>query len=119
MLKLIRRRPTAASLLAVACLTSSILLVAGLRAHVISQGKNLGDEKRDAALRDESERVLTEVRHAKIDGATAIARLSRLDEQIRLRPRLADLHVQVGDLLQGFRESCSCAEAISRVLPAA
>ncbi len=101
--KLIRRRPTAASLLAVACLTSSILLVAGLRAHVISQGKNLGDEKRDAALRDESERALAEVRQGKIDGATAIARLSRLDEQIKLRPRLTDLHVQVGDLLQGFR----------------
>ena len=58
-LKLIRRRPTAASLLAVACLAVVISLLVGLRAHLISRGRMADEDKRVAALRSETERVLS------------------------------------------------------------
>ncbi len=102
-IKLVRRRPTAASLLAVACLIASMLLVAGIRLHLISRGKTLAEDQRVAGLRQDSERVLGQVRAHKIDGATAVESLSRLDENIRGVSRLADLHAEVGVLLEEFR----------------
>ncbi len=112
MLKLIRRRPTAASLLAVACLALVISLLAGLRAHLLSRGRMVDEDKRIAALRSESERVLFQVRHARIDGADAIAELSRLDQKISTTHRLAGLHAQVAGLLEQLR---SRAQALERL----
>jgi tetratricopeptide (TPR) repeat protein len=109
-LKLARRRPTAASLLAVTCLISTISLIAGVRSHLSRRGKMLDEDRQVAVLRDESERILSEVRARKLDGATAIANLSRLDGKISLNPRLADLRVQVGDLLDQFRRRADALE---------
>ena len=106
-LKLVRRRPTAASLLAVACLIASMLLVTGIRLHGISRGKMLEEDQRVAGLRQESERVLGLVRAHKIDGAAAMESLSRLDGKISLEPRLADVHAEVGSFLEELRARVS------------
>ncbi len=108
--KLVRRRPTAASLLAVTFLISTIALIGGVSAHLIRRGKMLDEDRQVAALRDETVRVVSEVRAHKLDDAAAIAKLSRLDGKISLNPRLADLHVQVGDLLNQFRRRADALE---------
>jgi eukaryotic-like serine/threonine-protein kinase len=109
--KLVRRRPTVAVLIAVTCLISSILLAAGVRSSLIGRGKKLEEDRQVTALRNESERVLSDVRAHKLDGAAAIANLSRLDGKINLNPRLADLHTQIADLLDPLRRR---AEALER-----
>ncbi len=102
--KFVRRRPTAASLLAVACLFSSILAIALLRSYVIRRGEMLNADRQVEALRVEIKRVLSEVRSHQLDAAGAISKLSRLDEKISLHPRLAELQVEVHELLGQFHD---------------
>jgi eukaryotic-like serine/threonine-protein kinase len=99
-LKLVRRRPTAASLLAVACV---IVLIAGVRFQLNSRSRMLEENQRVTGLREESERILARVRTHKVEGATAIETLSRLDGKISLEPKLADVHFEVAGLLEEFR----------------
>jgi eukaryotic-like serine/threonine-protein kinase len=91
-LKLVRRRQMASGLVGLACLVGVVVAIAGVR-----------DRGRVRDLRDESTRVLTQVRAGEIDSGAAIEELSRLETRIGSDGRLADLRVQARELLDLMR----------------
>ncbi len=70
----------------------------------------LQEVERVTALRKESEQVVGLVRMHKLDGATAIASLSRLDGQISLEPELAGVRAEVAGLLEELRSRGAALE---------